>query len=82
MYQTLNILETNRVTTLYYCVQFDDNTQYEKNTITKPAVPKRKLGSHKSVFPQRKWPQNNAIVQMGSLGSSQGTPHQAIEGLH
>ena len=70
MYQTLNILETYPVTTLYYCVQFDDNTQYEKNTITKPAVRKRKSGGNKTVFPQRKRPQNNANVQMGSLGTA------------
>ena len=54
MYQTLNILETYPVTTLYYCVQFDANTQYEINTITKPAVPKRKLADNKTVFPRRK----------------------------
>ena len=70
MYQTLNILETYPVTTLYYCVQFDANTQYEKNTITKPAVRKRKSGGNKTVFPQRKRPQNNANVQMGSLGTT------------
>ena len=70
MYQSLNILETYPVTTLYYCVQFDDNTQYEKSTITKPAVRKRKSGGNKTVFPPRKRPQNNANVQMGSLGTA------------